>query len=151
MTVTDCIKDILTEQITAYSMLQSLLQREKICLINVNHSEIEVCSKEKDTILIRLRLLEDERKRLLKKYSVQKGISGEVNLNMLYQDTGDDSFESMRLQIISLLQNITELNEFNRILIDRSVNLFKNTLGFLDSAGFDTNNVQKVRIISREV
>jgi flagellar biosynthesis/type III secretory pathway chaperone len=151
MTVTDSIKDILAEQITAYSMLQSLLQQEKICLVNVNHSEIEDCSKEKDTILIRLRLLEDERKRLLKKYSLQKGLTEEATLNMLSQDTGDDAFAAMRLQIISLLQNITELNEFNRILIDRSVSFFRNALGFLDSAGFDTNHAQKVRIISREV
>lgn len=151
MTVTDCIKDILTEQISAYNMLQSLLQREKICLINVNLSEIEVCSKEKDTILMRLRLLQEEMKRLLQRYSAEKGLSGVINLNMLSQETGDKSFEAMRLQIISLLQSIAELNDFNRVLIDRSVSFFKNALRFLDSAGLDITHAQKVQMISREV
>ncbi len=151
MTTADSIKNILKEQISAYNMLQTVLQREKICLINLNHSEIEVCSKEKDTILIRLRLLEEERKRLLDKYSSQKGLSGGINLNTLSRDTGDDSFEEMRLQIISLIQSIAELNEFNRIFIDRSAVFFKNALAFLDSAGMNINLSQKIQMVSKEV
>lgn len=151
MTTADSIKYILAEQISAYTMLQSLLQQEKICLINLNLSQLEVCSKEKDTILMRLRLLEDERKRLFKEYSVQKGLSGMINLDMLSKDTSDESFEAMRLQIISLIQNIAELNEFNRIFIDRSVNFFKNAVGFLESVGLNINSSQKNQMISREV
>lgn len=151
MTTADSIKYILIEQISAYNMLRSLLQREKICLINLNLSEIEVCTKEKDTILMRLRLLEDERKRLLREYSAQKGFSGNITLNSLSKDTGDISFESMRLQIISLIQSIAELNEFNRVFIDRSVNFFKNIVGFLESTGLDFNHSHKNQMLSREV
>ncbi len=151
MSSPDSIKEILTEQISGYHMLQCLLQREKICLINISLSQIEDLSKEKDTIVMRLRLLEEERKRLLKKYFADKGIYQETNLNMLSKDTSDDAFDAMRLQIISLLQSIAELNEFNRILIDRSVNFLKNAVGFLDSAGLNLNYPQKVNKISRGV
>lgn len=150
MNTPDSIKEILTEQISGYHMLQCLLQREKICLININLSQIEDLSKEKDTIVMRLRLLEEERKKLTKKYFADKGIYGEINLNMLSKDTGDDAYEAMRLQIISLLQSLAELNEFNRILIDRSVNFLKNAVGFLDSAGLKVNYAQRAQMMSRE-
>lgn len=151
MNTSDGIKAIMSELITGYNVLQTLLQKERACLINLNAAQIEDLSKEKDTIVMRLKLLEDERKRLLKNYYIEKGIQGEMDLRIFYKLTGDDSFESLRLKLISLIQSIAELNEFNRILIDRSVNFFKNTIGFLDSSGLNINYAQKANMLSREV
>lgn len=151
MNTSDGIKAIMSELISGYRVLQTLLQKERGCLINLNASQIEDLSKEKDTIVMRLKLLEGERKRLLKNYYLEKGIQGEIDLQMLFKVAGDESFEPMRLQLTSLIQSIAELNEFNKILIDRSVNFFKNTIGFLDSAGLNINYVQKANMLSREV
>lgn len=151
MNTSDGIKAIMSELIIGYRVLQSLLQKERGCLINLNTSQIEDLSKEKDTIVMRLKLLEDERRRLLKNYYLEKGIQGEIDIQMLFKAAGDESFEPLRLQLTSLIQSIAELNEFNKILIDRSINFFKNTIGFLDSAGLNINYVQKANMLSREV
>lgn len=151
MNTSDGIKAIMSELIIGYRVLQALLQKERGCLINLNTSQIEDLSKEKDTIVMRLKLLEDERKRLLKNYYLEKGIQGEIDIQMLFRAAGDESFETLRLQLTSLIQSIAELNEFNKILIDRSINFFKNTIGFLDSAGLSINYVQKANVLSREV
>ena len=146
----EAIKAVMSEQISGYRILQSLLQKERVCLVNLNLSQIEDLSKEKDTIIIRLRLLEEERKRLLKNYYLEEGVKEEVDIQKLFKESRDDSFETLRLQIISLLQGIAELNEFNRILIDRSMNFFKNTINFLDSTGMNMSYQQKTHMISRE-
>ncbi|HAM52149.1 MAG TPA: hypothetical protein DCP92_16210 [Nitrospiraceae bacterium] len=41
----------------------------------------------------------------------------------------------MRLQLISLLQSIKELNEVNRVLIEQSLSSIKNTVNFLAASG----------------
>jgi hypothetical protein len=61
MRIIDSIKSILIEQIKSYRVLLELLQRERECLINLDAHEVENLSKEKDTTLLRLRLLEEER------------------------------------------------------------------------------------------
>lgn len=150
MKTSDSIKAIMSELISGYSVLQVLLQKERLCLINLNATQIEDLLKEKDTIVMRLKLLEEERRRLLRKYYIENGIKGELDKSILFKIDGDDSFESLRLQLLSLLQSIAELNEFNRILIDRTNLFFRNTIVFLESAGINLNPPHKTNKLSRE-
>lgn len=150
MNALDGIKAIMTELVAGYSVLLSLLQKERESLINLNVSRIEDLSKEKDTILIRLKLLENERMRLLKNYYIEKGIEGELDPLIFSKINGDESLESLRLQLISLIQSISELNAFNRIIVDRSINFFKNSIGFLSSSGMNVDYTQKASMLSKE-
>jgi flagellar biosynthesis/type III secretory pathway chaperone len=145
------IKTILSGQITGYRLLMDLLRKERECLININTGGVEEISKEKDTIILRLRLLEEERIRLINKFVQENGIEGDLSLQKLSSITGDDAFVNMRLQLISLMQGITELNEFNRILIERSMNFVRNTARFFGSAGMNVNAQKAGSVISREV
>jgi flagellar biosynthesis/type III secretory pathway chaperone len=145
------IKNILSEQILGYRTLLAVLQKERECLINLNHEAVEALSKEKDTIVLKLRLLEEERIRLVRAFSKGAGATGELTLQGLYDKTGDAAFADMRLQMISLLQGIAELNEFNRILIDRSSHFVRRTLGFLESFGSTVKRNKTGTMLSREV
>jgi hypothetical protein len=144
------IKSILIEQISNYQMLLDVLQGERECLVSFNSEAAETISKEKDTIVLKLRLLEEERTRLITKFATENGIKGDMNLQRLYELTGDVSFQTLRLQLISLLQGIAELNEFNRILIERSMNFIKNVTNFLDLFGMNLNSKGIGRILSKE-
>ncbi|MEW6417040.1 MAG: flagellar protein FlgN [Nitrospirota bacterium] len=146
----DNIKSILIEQVSNYQMLLDVLQRERECLISFNSVAGEAISKEKDTIVLRLRLLEEERIRLVTKFADENGIKGGINLQRLYELTGDVSFQTLRLQLISLLQGIAELNEFNRILIERSMNFIKNATNFLDLFGMNLNSKGIGKVLSKE-
>jgi hypothetical protein len=132
MKTVDAIKNILIEQVNGYRSLLILLQKERGYLLNLNSAGIETLSKEKDNLSLKLRLLEEERLRLLEQFSTENGVDGEMSLNRLYDITGDDAFKVIRLQFISLIQAISELNEFNRILIDRSLNFLRGATGVLD-------------------
>ena len=145
------IKSVLLEQIGGYRMLLEVLQRERECLISFNSAGVETISKEKDTIVLRLRLLEEERTRLVTKFTAENEIKGNLSLQKFYELTGDVSFKTLRLQLISLLQGIAELNDFNRILIERSMNFIKNATGFLDEFGLNLNSKDTGAILSKEV
>lgn len=127
------IVTILKEQINAYKMLLDLLKKERVCLVEINTDLIEEISKEKDTVVMRLRLLEEERIRLMKKYAEDNGIMKIINLEDLARLTGDDHFSELRSQMLSILQSIDEMNKFNSMLIDRSIKYISTTTSFFNS------------------
>ena len=151
MRIIDSIKSILFEQTRSYRGLISVLQRERECLINLDAEKVENLSKEKATILLRLRLLEEERIRLIKKYSADNGNAGSVSLQSLSDLTADNDFQLVRSQLTSLLQSIQELNDFNMILIERSLSAVRNSVGFLESFGLHINQNNTGAVLSKEI
>jgi flagellar biosynthesis/type III secretory pathway chaperone len=151
MRIIDSIKSILIEQIKSYRALLALLQREKECLISLDADEVENLSKEKDTILLRLRLLEEERIRLIKRYSADNANSGKISLQGLSELTEDNDFQVMRSQLTSLLQSIQELNDLNMILIERSLSVVRQSVGFLESFGLNINQNNTGVMLSKEI
>lgn len=148
MKTVDAIKSILIDQIRGYRSLMNILQRERAYLLSFNPSGIENLSKEKDNLVIKLRLLEEERIRLIEGFLKENNIDGEISLNRLYEVTGDDAFKVIRLQFVSLIQAISELNEFNRILIERSLNFLKGATTIFDT---QVSGLKSTGLISKEV
>jgi flagellar biosynthesis/type III secretory pathway chaperone len=132
------IKDILREELTGYLALQDLLQKERRCLVDLRFSEIEELSKKKDLIMMRLRLLDNERLRITERLRLKMKTEKVLNLKSIYEITGDEDFLHLRSRLISLLQAISELNSFNRLLIDRSLNYVKNASSLLEALGVNT-------------
>jgi hypothetical protein len=138
------IKKVLTLQIEGYKVLFELLKKERENLVDFNEQGVESLSKEKYTQTLKLRLLEEERLRLMKKFvtevndiSSEHGhtASMEMNLNTLAEITGDVDFNGIRTMLKSLLQSIEELNEFNKLLIDRSLKYVRHNINFLNIHG----------------
>jgi len=126
------IINILQEQIKTYKVFHDLLNRERACLVKIDSEKVDEISKVKDTVIMKLRLLEEERQRLIKQYAGENGLDMDINLDSLGQLTGNAEFHEMRSQLLSLLQSIEEMNRFNSMLIDRSLNHIKNNTNFLN-------------------
>jgi flagellar biosynthesis/type III secretory pathway chaperone len=124
---------ILEEEVRGYSELLSLLRKEKEAILSFRPGEIEEMAKEKDALVLKLRLLDDERKRLLREQVAEEGL--EPDLMTLYQRTGDGRLPELRSRLKSLLIGIQELNELNRILIDRATLHVRTSASFLQSFG----------------
>jgi flagellar biosynthesis/type III secretory pathway chaperone len=150
MTPYDSIINILEEQVKTYKLLQELLHRERTCLVNIDPEKVEEISKEKDTVVMRLRLLEEERQRLIRMYADENGIDSEINLEELATITGNKHFPSLRSQLLALLQNIEEMNKFNSILIDRSMNFIRTNTSFFNSFVSENNGKTTGVLLSRE-
>ncbi len=145
MTLEDAVAKILNEQVIGYKMLLELLQRERLCLIDLNAGAVEELYKEKDVLILRLRLLEEERLRLMMDYG-----RGDITLQKLGEVTGNIIFLDIRSKLKSLMQAIEELNNFNRLLIERSLSYFRSNSGFFNTFGFGDGTPHKGMLISRE-
>lgn len=131
------LKDVLKYQIKAHDELVSLLQKEREALMLFNPDEIERLAKEKDMVLMKIRLFEEERVKLLNQISNINKIDENITLSKLVELTGDQEFKELGLKLISLIQSVIELNEFNRILIERSSKHVSNFLVFLENSGVE--------------
>lgn len=140
------IKNILKEQLAAYKNLLELLQKERICLVDLNAECIDEVSKAKDNLIFKLRLLETERIRLIKEFAGEQ-----ISLQRLSDISGDPAFLDMRSKLISLLQSIEEMNEFNRVLIDRSLNYIINSTNFFSLLGINRGMPSKGTLLSGEI
>ncbi|MDA8389114.1 MAG: flagellar protein FlgN [Nitrospiraceae bacterium] len=131
------IKEILEQQVGQYKELLELLQKERLCLMDLDWEGVRELSKRKDTVVLKLRLLEQERVRLVEGLPISGGCAGEglLSLRELEAKTGDAAFLTLRSQLICLLQSISELNEFNRILIDRTLVVVNGSLETLGLGG----------------
>ncbi len=139
MTSDQAIASILTEQVNSYSILLDLLKDERQSLVNMDADRIEHISKEKDTVVMRLRLLEEERQRLIGEFADNNGIDNDITLVKLGELTENKLIPGLRSQLLSLLQNIEEMNRFNTVLIDRSLLQVRTSSSFFNS--FSIENI----------
>ncbi len=156
----ESIKKILEEEIEGCRQLLALLQKEKICLLDLQMEGVEAITKEKDILVLKLRLLEEERIRLLSSFILKnsRGLlaterdAQKISLLKLAEISGETVFEEMRSKLISLSQSIKELNNFNKMMIDRTLGFLKKNNNFLNTfypgaASFDV----KGKLLSREM
>lgn len=133
MTSEQAIEQILKDQISTYKSLKDILGEERRSLVDIDVENIEKISKEKDTLIMRLRLLEEERQRLLTEFTATRDVPMDINLKQLSELTGNEIFFDLRSQLLSLLQSIDELNKFNSLLIDKSLRYYTTTTNFINS------------------
>jgi hypothetical protein len=100
--------------------------------------------------VLQLRLLEEERIRLVGAFAAERKLAEELSLQRLAEITGDEAFQKLRLQLVSLLQGIVELNGFNRVLIERSSGVVRNALQFLSTLGVNHTTKNTGTRVSRE-
>jgi len=131
------VKVILREQETCCKALVGLLQKERGYLVDLDVRAVEELTKEKDTLLLRLRFLDEERQRLVsvlsKEWLGQRG--EELTLRALAERAEDAELSEIRLKLVSLAQSINDLNSFNRYLIDRSLSNVRSARGVFDAFG----------------
>jgi FlgN protein. len=139
MKLLEAIKKVLGEQIQGCRQMMDLLQREKVCLLDLQMEGVEAITKEKDSLVLKLRLLEEERIRLFDRLIVEnpQGIltqfkdPDKITLQKLAEITGETIFREIRSKLISLSQSIKELNDLNKVMIDRTLSFLRKNNNFL--------------------
>jgi flagellar biosynthesis/type III secretory pathway chaperone len=152
MSPAEKVKNILNHQLNCYRALLSLVERERASLLEFDVEDIESLSKEKDTLVIRLRLLEEARSDLIRKYFRSNDgheVDEEAGLEELCHITGDVTIGDTSKQIVALAQSIKELNGFNSILIERSMIYVRSSMEFFCSFGLDREMDAKGALCSR--
>lgn len=134
----DYIKDliqILKEEISVYHQVLEVLRQEKTSLVHLVIDEIYSTANEKELLAVRIKSLEEARKVVLEKISVQIGINKEVLtisfLATLFDEPESSQLLSFKNVLLGLINEVTALNAENNIYLENSIRLVQETTDFL--------------------
>lgn len=124
------------EKIIAYhNKLYALLKREKETMMKYSVSELETCTKEKETITLKLKILEESRIRIIKNLSIHLNINEKdltaSRLSRICDGRYSKIFKEISSRLNTLIVDISRLNNENRIFIEYFMNHIKVSLSFL--------------------
>ena len=131
------LTSLLEEETELLEALLSVLQGEKNALICARLNKLNEACKEKENLILKVRILEEQRVHVLQELSELSGYSpGVITLaGLAGLAEGDDStrLTVCRSNLLSLTESIRELNNSNRSLLNYSIGLVRTSLSFLDN------------------
>jgi flagellar biosynthesis/type III secretory pathway chaperone len=129
--------NILSDQMEHYRLLYKLLKREKACLLYLDMDNVIEMTKEKDTLLLKLRLLEKEKKKLISQCP--------------HDDIAVSKIWDSSSKLNSLIQDIKQLSTANSLLVRRSLDYINNIFHFLNRMGIDFNVKDSGTFLTKQV
>jgi len=166
----DSLSEVLKEIVEGYSMLVDLLQRERRFIIENSLNELHGCIKQKETMMLKLKMLEDSRISLTSRLAgflkseirnPKSAIPNPVTLSYISDSTEEpysSIFKSYHSKLLSLIQTIRDVNRENKNFIELSMDTLKESFKFLNdmanprpiylSSGVVHNQVQRGRMVT---
>ena len=129
--------DMLNDKTNLLSSLHLALIKEKEAIVNSDLDVLSEAGKEKENLLLMIRLLEEQRLKIMNQLSVFYEYSfNDLTLMELCRIT-DEPFSSRlknsRLCMLSLIESIGELHKLNKKLLVHSLDFVKGSLNIIDS------------------
>lgn len=134
--------DILEKEFSLCTQLAELLQKERDVIVSFNSAEIELLLNDKKAITGKIRAYDETRERILESLGFRDKTVSEV------AEIADKDYRerltAIASEFISMLQSISELNEFNSRLIEKSLYFIRTSYSFLKA--HDVGTQQKVSV-----
>jgi flagellar biosynthesis/type III secretory pathway chaperone len=131
----DSLISILGKEIDVCGELHTALLHERMILAGSSADELYASNARKEACIVKAGMLEDARTQLIRKIAAALGIAGrKVTLSALlsHGDNGrKKELSECRSTLRSLLTEIQELNEKNRMLLDASLSHVQRSINFL--------------------
>ncbi|MDY7031205.1 MAG: flagellar protein FlgN [Thermodesulfobacteriota bacterium] len=132
------LEDLLTsldKETDLYQDLLQLLQKEKRALVDLSLDDLNECNKEKETLILQARALEESRQYGLRKLAEFLDIpSDKLTLSYL-SDRIDEPYskevKSRRSNLLSLFHSIKDINKTNESLMNHSLDCVTGSLSLL--------------------
>ncbi|MBI3600769.1 MAG: flagellar protein FlgN, partial [Nitrospinae bacterium] len=137
-TLLDSLSEILKEIVENYSLLLDIFQRERRFIIENSLHKLHDCIKQKETMVIKIKMLEDSRLSITDKLSDLFHVkSGDMTLSYLSDSTSEpysSVFKNYRSKLLSLVQSIRDVNRENKNFIEMSMDTIRESFKFLNDA-----------------
>jgi flagellar biosynthesis/type III secretory pathway chaperone len=142
----DSLSEILKEIVENYSLLLNVFQRERRFIIENSLSGIHDCIKQKETVILKLKMLEDSRVAITDKLTDlfkaslvtrHSSLVTPITLSYLSDSTAEpysSTFKNYRSMLLSLVQSIRDLNRENKNFIEISMDTIRESFKFLNDA-----------------
>lgn len=121
-----------------YQSLFAVVQQEKDAVVGLNLQQLNQACKAKDNLLLKLRILEEQREQLMDKLASDLDCSPqEISLTQLSQWVEEPYAGMLRersTDLLSLIQTLQEANQQNRALLSHSLELIQGSYNLLNNA-----------------
>jgi len=157
--------DLLKQEMEQYRKLLDLLKRERNAMIRLSLEEIEGCYKLKETIILKLRIMEESRLVLIDKIAGHLKISKEgitlLKISDIVKSPFSEEFKRCRKNLSCLIHDIAQMNRKNKVFIEDSLECINGHLTllndlinpnpvYLPSGKFNRENHFSNKILSKE-
>jgi hypothetical protein len=133
----DNLLELLDGEASLYRTLLPVLQGEKDAIIELNLGELGKAGKEKDEVLIKIRIIEEKRQLIIKDLAKSLGCSPHeltvTKLSELVEEPYAARFKSLCSDLLPLAKTIRDINGANKALIMHSAELVRNSFAFLNN------------------
>jgi flagellar biosynthesis/type III secretory pathway chaperone len=129
------LNNILREEVDLYRELLDILQHEKQCMMDLSLDSIHECNNRKETLILKLKVMEESRIELIQDISEGQGYKTPMTLGQIIQVAPNGfkrPLETCRSNLLSLLNGVREVIQINAILAERSIHYTRESLSFLN-------------------
>lgn len=133
MPLYDELIGVLEKEFELCTQLVALLQKERDVIVSLDPAALEVLLREKESIVAGIRLCDELRERVLASLGFADRTISDVA--QLAEHDYREQLSSLASKFKSIVSSIAELNRFNSVLIEKSLQYVKTSYNFLDSFG----------------
>ncbi|MDY6986467.1 MAG: flagellar protein FlgN [Thermodesulfobacteriota bacterium] len=127
---------LLDDEIGLYGTLLLILQKEKRAVVGSNLKDLNESSKEKESLFLKVRILEEQRLTLLERLAQELEQEAQsltlTKLSQLVAEPYATGIRNRQSSFLSLAQSIQEINLTNKALLDHSLDLVRGSLSLLN-------------------
>ena len=131
------LSGLLEQESELYQALLAAIDEEKQAVITSSLAQLSECTKVKENLLLKLRILDEQRSHLLRRLADLLGEPGETlslkKLSQMVEAPHAARLERCRTRLVSLIANIQAANQRNRDLFSHSLDLVKGSMNLLNN------------------
>jgi flagellar biosynthesis/type III secretory pathway chaperone len=125
---------ILEEEKTLLEALYKIVSEERDAIVALKGDELEKIMRDKETVIMKLSLWEQERLKLLKKHNLSDKSLSEI-ISQIENTQDAQRLKQIYSAMKTLLGATSEIQKVNEQLIDRSIIHINTAIKFLESFG----------------
>ena len=126
---------LLEGEIDLYGSLLLVLQKEKRAVVDSNLDALIETNREKESLFLKIRILEEQRLTILEKLAENLGQLAQnltlTKLSQLVEEPQSTQLADCHSRFLSLTQSIHEVNLSNKALLNHSLDLVRSSLALL--------------------
>ena len=131
----DSLAAILAREIDVYGELSALCLEERDVVVGFSAEALLENNSRKETILLKARFIEESRVKVVVRIAESLGIASDgVDLSTLIDHADPNHKEILRdcqLRLRGILEELEEINENNKLLLDTSLLYVQKSIGFI--------------------
>lgn len=128
---------LLQHETDLYQELLTLIEKEKQAVVATNLAELNETAKVKDNLLLKIRILDEQREHLLRKLAddLEQPVQALTlaKLSQLVEAPQANRLKRLRSTFLSIIAKIQHANDRNRTLFSHSLELVRSSVNLLNN------------------